>query len=370
MFVQPLLLVLAINLPSQTGVAFAQDDYPGFAGPAGFAGASHQQAADPRQLMCFQEPDYANQPPCKAASGRTTTRVSHSDTAVWSIDYRVRWLFESHTAYQFGTLPTDPIPYAPLSKLDWSLNSPWHGLQVGWQKPNIGIHFEWLAPQNKVIDGEMADFDWLTPTQPDQVDSLTHSSLRWYDGQMLDVSAEFKLFEGSFIAPIEFWPTGGFRFQRFNMIGYNLYYVVPPFGQLTFLDNVDVITFNQEYYIGYVGGQIRTHLSLGGSVPIDVRLEGDWGSTSAANVDHHLLREGDRFTMDTTFGESWHFAVIAEVPLGKCFSLGMQVDHQEIRTTGRHQLLNVPLNQDITWDNGVKVDSDQTSITVFMRANF
>lgn len=83
----------------------------------------------------------------------------------WTIDYRIQQMFDSRTSYQFGTPPGFVPQYAPVSKLDWSLDSTWTGLRVGVQKPNWDVHFEWLTTMGQGINGNMEDRDWNGPNQ-------------------------------------------------------------------------------------------------------------------------------------------------------------------------------------------------------------
>ena len=85
---------------------------------------------------------------CKSIAAACCDNVVPPRTCqrVWTIDYRVKTFFDSNTTYQFGVPETDPNPYAPLSKLSWPLDSTWHGLQIGVEKPNWRAHFEWLTP--------------------------------------------------------------------------------------------------------------------------------------------------------------------------------------------------------------------------------
>ena len=118
-----------------------------------------------------------------------------------------------------------PDPFAPISRLDFALDSTWHGLRIGVGEPEWRMHFEWLTPMFRKIDGVMADYDWNIndPTDdPSRLDSLTHSSLRWNDGQMLEWEAAYRWTDSLFARPIELWPLLGFRFQRFNMTAYGL----------------------------------------------------------------------------------------------------------------------------------------------------
>ncbi len=286
----------------------------------------------------------------------------------WTIDYRILRLADSNTSYQFGT-PQVNGGWAPLSKLDWSLDSTWQGFNIGFEKPNWTIHFEWLTPMGSEIDGDMADFDWnIDPPQndPNRLDSHTLSSLRWNDGHMIDLEWKFK-WEN---AQTEIWPMLGFRFQRFDMTASGINYLVPAYGPLPQYDGVDVITFNQQYYQLYLGGQIRRTVCCMG-MSIDLTFQGDWAATWGYNIDHHLLRAGgDRFTMENTGGDAYHLGLTAETTLIGRFSLGLQVDHMQIRTTGTHRMDWQSQGYDITWTNGVLVKSRQTSFTAFLRASF
>jgi hypothetical protein len=320
-FVRHVLLSLAVTVACQAGLALAKD-YSRLSGEGEAAIAAEDQkdaAAAPSPGV--EDSKCAGQ--CSGNSGCDCSVCSAAQSCcpVWFIDYRMRGMFNSNTRYEFGTAPQLGGPqYAPLSRLDFSLDSMWHGLQIGVEKPNWGAHLEWLMPMQRNVGGDMLDYYWLTPTNPTQVDSLTRSSQRWNDGQMLELEAEFKLTECFFTLPLEVWPLAGFRFQRFNVTAYNLDYLVPPLGPLPQFNGVDMISFNQQYYIGYIGGQLRGTLQVG-CLPIDVRFQGDWGPASGYNVDHHLDYENyalgpvHRYTMESTRGDATNLSLIAEAPL-------------------------------------------------------
>jgi len=284
----------------------------------------------------------------------------------WTIDYRFRTLFDSSTSYEFGTPPFYDSQYTPLSRLNFPLDSYWHGIQLGLQKPTWDIHLEWLFPQQG-IQGNLADYDWQIPNH--DFTDLGYADTRWTDGQMLDLGFDFQLCEHPLGLPFELWPTLGFRWQRFNMMCYdgiqvkeNDVWLDPP---KTYPG--DVISFNQQYYIVYLGGQFRSKLETKYLPPIALTIQMDWGGTNAYNVDHHLIREGDRYTMESTSGSCWHAAFTAEALISERFSAGIQADYLEIRTRGKHRWLNQPLDTDFTWDNGVLASSNQTWLTAFLR---
>jgi hypothetical protein len=281
-------------------------------------------------------------------------------------------MVDSATTYEFGTPLDEPEPFAPLSRLSFSLDSTWHGLQFALAQPKWRVQCEWLTPMQQHIAGVMADYDWNIDEpadDPSRLDSLTHSFLRWNDGHMVDLGGAFKLADRLCDLPIEFWPMAGFRFQKFDMTASDLVYLVPADGPDPSTAGVDVIAFDQHYYVGYCGGQWGTTWRIG-QTPLAIRFQGDVGPVAGHNVDHHLLREGDRYTIERTSGGAWHMALGLDVPLTRHLNLGCQADYQDIRTTGRQRLLKEPLEQDLTRTNGGLVTSQQASLAVYVRASF
>ncbi len=292
----------------------------------------------------------------------------------WTIDYRVQQMFDSRTSYQFGTEPGFVPKYAPMSKLDWSLDSTWTGLRVGVQKPNWDVHFEWLTTMG--ISGNMEDFDWNINdprNDPTRLDSLSCSSERWNDGQKVEIEADYRWTERVLGLPVELWPLAGFRFQRFDLTSTHGVQIIPADGPFPPPFDGDLITFNQQYCIGYVGARLRAAIPRVGRPPIIVTFQADYGATAGYNIDHHLFYEYygiHRYTMESTDGGAMHFALTAEAPLTKRLSLGVQADYLEISTTGDHRFVwsgATPTPVDETWSNGVSVSSRQTAITAFLR---
>jgi hypothetical protein len=283
----------------------------------------------------------------------------------WTIDYRYRALVSSGITSTFGTSDPPPTGYAPLSQLNFPINSSWHGIRIGIDDPGWGAHFEWMTPQQS-IEGQLSDYDWTSgpPQSDNDYTDLGFAQQRWVDAQMIDLGLDFQLTESAFKLPIEIWPTIGFRWQRFDLTGYNGVQVKYDNQWLDPPDQYpgDVITFNQQFYIGYLGGQFRMRLRS-----VLLTFQADWGYTWGNNIDHHLDRAGDRFTMESTEGNTWHLGFTAEVPVSSHFSAGFQCDHMEIRTTGTHRLQDFQLGEDSSWNNGVSVSSNQTSLLVFLR---
>ena len=374
-FVQNMVTALIFAVVCQTGLVVAEDVRWVSSDVEVASAADDQDALSLAPLPCSVEYlQCAAQ--CEPDAGCGCCWGAKRCCSVWTFDYEVRTFFNSHTSYEFGNAPGfPPEPYAPISRLDWDMDSTWHGLRVGLEKPNWCIHFNWLTPIEKNIHGLMADYDWnidygALGSDPDRLDRLSLSELKWNEGQMLDLGGEYKWSECFLGLPIEVWPGAGFRFQRLDMMAQGLYYVVPPLGELPgprpAFDGVDVISFNQQYYQFYFGGQLRTQFCLAGR-PVDLTFEGDYAATWGYNVDHHILR-GARYTMESTDGGAMHLALVAETCIGRRASVGLRLDHMAISTTGTHRWVEPGV--DMSWDDGVKVKSDQTSVAAFLRFHF
>jgi hypothetical protein len=299
-------------------------------------------------------------------------RAAVQPCRTWYIDYRVQQMVDSDTSYQFGSSSPLVGNYAPISKLTYSLDSTWTGLRLGVQKPNWDVHFEWLTPLGKDINQGIVDYDWNIDdprNDPTRLDSVADLSTRWNDGQKLEFEGERKWSDRFLGLPIEFWPLAGFRFQRFDITAYGGTQVIehaqPLPVPVPFADQGDSLTLNQQYYIGYAGAQFRAAVQRVYLPPIALTFQVDYGGTGAYNIDYHLMRGGDMHQMMSTGGGTLHLALIADAPFNKHCSFGVQADHTEIRTTGT--LRQVQNGNWITSDYDVQANSDQTSITAYLR---
>lgn len=287
----------------------------------------------------------------------------------WTVDFRYRSLVSSGITSTFGTPAPPPTGYSPLTQLNFPISSSWYGVRIGLERPCWNAHLEWMAPQ-KSIDGDMSDYDWNFSTPPQteqQYTDLGFARQRWTDAQMIDLGFDYKLRDCLFQLPIEVWPMIGFRWQRFNLTCYDGVQVKYDNQWLDPADLYpgDVISFNQQFYMGYLGAQFRMRVRS-----VLFTFQADWAYTWAYNINHPLALAGDYYTSEATQGNTWHIGITAEVPLTCHFSVGFQCDHSEIRTSGTHRYQNYPLGQDTSWDNGVDVSSNQTSLMAFLRLRF
>jgi hypothetical protein len=247
------------------------------------------------------------------------------------------------------------------------------------EKPNWRAHFEWLTPMVHDTYRNASDYDWSGPNRDPA--SLSSSPERWTDGQTLELEGSFKLTDHILRAPLEVWPVIGFRFQRFDVTDHDGDQIIndgtlrplpPPVGTHW---QGDMTSFNQQYYMAYVGAQIRRDCCIANTRPITFVLQADWADTWGYNIDHHISGYEDdgihRYTIENTQGGAFHVALTAETPLNRVFFLGIEVEHLEIRTWGSHRLLETGARQaDETWSNGVMATSDQNSLTAYLRARY
>jgi hypothetical protein len=286
----------------------------------------------------------------------------------WTIDYRCRTFCDSNTSFEFGTAPGRVPSYSTASRLDFSLNSCWHGLQIASETPKSAFQFEWYMAGSPIGCG-FAEYDWFLPGPAGSFTDLGFANERFTEGQMLDLSYRYKPFERVFGLPIEAWPTIGFRWQRLDITTYDTTQVKANDQWLNtpWTWPGDAMTFNQQYYTGYVGALFRGKIITRKLPPLAWTAQGDWGYTEGYNIADYVGQMGDPRTMDATHGDTWHVAVSLEALFTPRISAGFQADHLVIDTQGTHHLINVPANIDQTWGNGENVFSRQTWLTAFVR---
>ena len=288
----------------------------------------------------------------------------------WYVDGRIQSMFSSQTSYQFGTPPLAGGPqFAPLSKLDFGLDSIWGGVRVGVQKPNLDIHFEWLTPMAQSINGSLTDYDWSVAGGAPA--SISQSATRFNDGQKLELEGDYKWSDCFLGTQMELWPLAGFRFQRFDMTAYNGLQLVndgtipgiPAVGTPIPVAGGNSLSLNQQYYIGYAGAQLRRYIERECRPPIMFALQFDVGATWGYTTDDHILR-GRIITLNTS-GQTVHLALIADAPFNCHTSVGLQVDHSDTCTWGSIRESDNPALG--SWTNGVQANSAQSSITGYLR---
>jgi hypothetical protein len=283
------------------------------------------------------------------------------------IDYRYRQFCGSVMSYEFINPNVNPnFAQSPWSKLRFPMNGAWHGLQAGIEKSEWAVHVEWTTPTSDSIDGTFCDYDWDPANSDGSYSDLGYGKLRWNDGQMVNVDAECKGMDTVLGLPIQVWQVFGFRWQRLDVTAYDAEQVLSGNQPVSQHYAGDVLTYNQQYYMAYLGVQLRNTMPIG-SKEIHFTFQADWGLVWGNGIDYHSLRE--MYVINNTHGGEWHLGLTAEMPVSQRLSFGVQGDVMEVRSTGSvwEEFVN---GTTPSWGDGVGAGSDQTSFTAFVRLHY
>ncbi len=287
-----------------------------------------------------------------------------------SLGIKGKRLVNSHTSYEFG----NPFPpyQAPLSRLEFPLDTWWVGgeLRASFLRFSAGI--EALQSARGDADGHMYDSDWEDGGNPSRKTTYSVSRSRMEPSYMVRADVDMEVSDWLGLAQwLSLRPVVGTRYQHFRMVvhdgvQYDLWEGKPP--QLL---SGDSIRFKQTYWQYFIG--VRSGIDVGRYTGIpDLRLTAqfDWAYVEGSNEDKHLLRAGERFTYDDTNGHAWHTLIGLKKGLWRNFFLGADFDYLRIDTTGSHRLVNRPFCVDMSFSNGVKVWSEQKSVSLSLEYRF
>jgi len=289
---------------------------------------------------------------------------SASLTKYLSLGIKAEYLFNSHTSFEFG----NPFPpyQAPLSRLEFPLDSLWGGIELRFSHPRFSISGELLTNAIGDTNGRFKDSDWDDASNPTLKTIYSESSCRMEKSYMakididLEVSDWLKLPEWFSLRPVT-----GFRYQDFRMMTHDGIQFEPYSGTPPLDMPGNGIHFKQTYWQYFIGIRSNMDMEKLARLPATTLLmQLDWAYVEGSNEDHHLLRIGRRFTYEKTYGDAWHASVGLKKGLTKNLVLGFELDYLQIITKGNHRLVNEPLRIDFSFSNGVKVWSEQTNISL------
>lgn len=202
-----------------------------------------------------------------------------------------------NTTYQIGYPVTDPngIRYAgyfPFSKLEWPLDIWLARIDAGL---NIGDAWRINGVLKKNLSNpgdKMKDSDWVTDSNPSQLDGYSDSDISKFDAWIFDIDVEWIILKRK---PLSLYAGLGYQYQKFDYDA-KLIHQYSPSGLpgWDFYGNGSVgITYEISYSMPYlkVGTdfQINDQFTLAGSFA--------WSPiVKAKDEDHHLLRENGGIT--------------------------------------------------------------------------
>jgi len=287
-----------------------------------------------------------------------------------SLGVKVKYFDNSHTSYEFG----NPFPpyQAPLSRLEFPLDTWWGGVELRLNYPRFSIGGEVLTNALGDAQGRMKDSDWDDEAAPGRKTIYSESSCRMEPSYMarFDIDLEVSDWLG-----LPQWfslrPVVGFRYQNFHMVTHDGTQYEPFNGGPPVSLPGNGIRFKQTYWQYFTG--IRSSIDIGQFTNISslkFLMQLDWAYVEGSNEDHHLLRGGNRYTYETTYGEALHASAGLKKGLSKNLFLGFEVDYLQITTTGSHRLVNEASGIDFGFSHGVKVWSQQTSYSMSLEYRF
>ena len=297
----------------------------------------------------------------------------------WVFDFGVQSFIMSHTSYQFGN-PNEPFQ-KPLSRLEFPLNTWWLESELRRTCPrwSIGVRAGLSVAHN--TDGRMRDSDWENPEDTNMLTTYSESACQEEGSYIFRGDADVNISDWLRLPPsFEIRPLFAFEFQRLSLMAHDgTQWSVGSYDpeEAQGLDDSaravalpgDAIHFRQDYYMYQIGLRgVYDGFKIGKQITIKTTGEADWGPVLGYNEDHHLLR-GERFTYENTIGSSLYFSTGVDMVFAKTITAGIKMDYLCIRTRGVHKMSDVP-NVDETWPDGVKVWSDQTSLTAHVSYAF
>ncbi len=281
----------------------------------------------------------------------------------WSVDLRTKYYFKSHTSYEFG----NPFPprQAPLSRLEFPMNSWWAGAEARRSIGRFSVGIEALRNVSSEANGVFKDSDWTNNANPNVRTIYSESDCRLDPSYSFRADLDMKVSDWLRLpARFDLRPVVGFRWQRLAFVTHdgtqyssenNTYRVDALPG--------DGIRFDQTYWQSFLG--VKAEYDLGKPLNLSrlkVRCQVDWAYVEGKNQDHHLLRAGNRFTYENTTGDALHASIGVKMGLTKNINMGVEFDYLRIQTTGTHRWVESVSPTDMSWNNGVKVWSEQMNL--------
>lgn len=297
---------------------------------------------------------------------------SSAPEKTWSAELHVKRYFGSHTSYEFG----NPFPpnQTPLSRLEFPLNTWWAGGEFRRSFSRISAGIEVMRSISGESDGSFKDSDWDDDAKPGVLTVYSESQCRMEPSYMVRGDVDLKVADWLGMPVwLDLRPVAGLRWQRFNLVAHNGLQTYPAPGDTTppYPLPGDAISFEQNYWHYFLGIRAAYDLEKHLKIPRS-KLFGqlDWAYVDGDNGDHHLLREGNRWTYEKTRGDAWHASLGVKAGLTKSINAGLEAEYLLIRTTGTHRWVNDAFGWDESSDYGVKVWSEQMSLMMSLEYLF
>lgn len=309
-------------------------------------------------------------PPARQETGTPDTKEKGIIplTEYVTIGLKTRSFFNSHTTYEFGD-PDHPAT-APLSRLEWPLDSWWMGGELRASFPRFSVGMEMLTNTSRTADGVMHDSDW-TDDNPRVKTIYSQTRCRLSPSYYLTIDADLKVSDWLGLPSwIDLRPLAGYRWQNFNFIAHDGVQWEPPGDPLPYPIEGPAIDFEQTYRQYFAGA--RASVDLGKRLffrKLTALMQADFGYVEGYNKDKHLLR-GERYTFEDTHGHAWHASIGLKGELYSRLTFAVEADFLQVSTTGTHRWVDYGYDMDMSWTTGVNVWSRQNSVAMTLAYAF
>lgn len=271
----------------------------------------------------------------------------------------VKKYFNSFTSYQF------PNPFAPqldpLSRLEFPIDQSFLGIEAGCVTTAWALRGQVWTNINRDSNLKMQDSDWEDETNPGQKTVFSESACRLNRGWLVDL--QLSAATPTLMVPL-FRPVVGGRYEHFYFTTHDG--VQTALGGPTIDLPGDGIDFRQTFYHLYAGVILDREVSLSRVwpylPPLKLDLQFDYAAVIAKNEDLHLLRSGERITIENTRGHCWHLALGSGCQVTSRFKARIEADFKRLITHGGHQLTNNVFAINFSFD-GSRVWSDQFAVS-------
>jgi hypothetical protein len=272
----------------------------------------------------------------------------------------------SFTSYQFP----NPFPPGqdPLSRLEFPIDQWFCGLSTRYNGSSWFLRGEGWINISRESSQKMQDSDWDDESATSQKTIFSESQCTLNKGLLFDITLGLPMPSGR-LSGVN--PVVGWRYQQFVFTTHDGYQDT-IYGDFMVLEGPG-IEFRQSFYHLYLGFLFNTHICMASYTSylpdMDFSLQVDYGLVTAKNEDLHLLREGNRITIENGSGHCWHIGGTLNLMRTSVMQARIEADFKRILTHGGHQLTNNVFALNFSFD-GSKVWSDQTSLSAVAEFKF
>jgi outer membrane protease len=280
----------------------------------------------------------------------------------FSLNFKGERFVSSHTSYQFD----NPFPpnQSPLSRLEFPMDAWWGGIELHFQKGRFSAGAEALTNTLGDVDGVMKDSDWDDEENPERLTIYSESRNRMKRSFRIEFDSAIEIADWLGLPRrLSLRPLVGFRYQDYHFVAHDGMQTYPDTTEDPIVLEGDSIIFRQRYWHYFAGFRAQSNIPHISIIPaMTVLFQLDRALVNGSNKDHHLMREGERYTYEITSGSAWHGCISLKKGISRRFSFDIHAEYSTIQTAGEHRIVNKLFDMDERFPHIAKAWSKQTSI--------